>query len=251
VFLWFLPFLLAAAVPVFAQPVMIEANANQTDPESKYRFLDALPHPAKELSGPGFKATAEAKSDLNIFPIESDEEKKLRKKLTTLLKLAEGDSVMITPGTYVKFVAVPNGQFPEEGNRYTPEVIQSTQKWLSEFIEDPDTAIHEYGMNSHVDYESRDGEAYAYYYIYFPEDLLREIRKDRVSLYRRLVMERGEKPEEVPEGPGNIKGTRYYYEDGTPRKEEIYRNGKLMIARKFNPKGELVDEIYNWPGGRG
>ena len=75
-------------------------------------------------------------------------------------------------------------------------------------------------------------------------DAAKAALKDRESAVPPPVV-----PLELPESVRQyvISEAKYYYGDGTIRREEIFRDGKLMIRRGYNPRGELVEETFHDP----
>lgn len=249
--------------------------------EVSYRFLGSGSGSSEDSDGDGERGSfgydeMEGDAQLKAIPVETAEELRRREKIRNVLRLVEGDSVQVTTGVRVKMIGIDAPEYRGEQGRRSYQIFAAqAKKWLKSFMEDPYSAMGEYeGMDTQVNYVDKSGEEFTYYYLYMPEQLLEDIRNDELQEYDRWLKEKADKLkqetdamkkkhraditgmgiEDLPESQssgGNTRGKEYmikeqlyYYEDGSVQREEIMRDGKLMIMRKFDRQGNVIDEVF-------
>jgi len=238
-----------------------------------HRFLDALPQgaPGGVSQVGGRDAADDAAGKVDVFPHESEVEREERENIRSVLRLLDGDNVQISKDVHVRLVGVqvPDAKNPEDRIHFE-KFAREAKSWLEKFIVDPENAVEEYtGMKTGIRYNDKEGGAFVYYYLYVPEVLLDDVRKEELKRYDDWVKKRrGELPEETAidradaaaadlkqrstasaDKPKDVKEyliseAKYYYDDGALKREEIFRDGKLMIRRTFDHKGEIIDEVF-------
>jgi hypothetical protein len=256
------------------------ASSVESSGSSNYGFLESLPG-QRTLQGVGGIGEGEGEpgseeeeaTRVDVFPKETEEERKTRESIRNVLRLLDGDTVQVTKDVHIRLVGVhlPELMTPQERN-YFERFSKESEGWLRRFLEDPEKSMKQYdGMNSSISYKDREGSGFTYYYLYVPDLLLEDMRKQELGRYDDWVKKRkGELPKETsrsradaasaalkeaPLPPSSdevkkdvneyvISEAKYYYDDGTLKREEIFRDGKLMIKRLFSAKGELIDEVF-------
>lgn len=257
----------------FAADDGVEFENPESSDDVSYRFLGSG---EKSQRGEFGYDEIEGDADLKVIPTETAEELRRREKIRNVLRLVEGDSVQVGSGIRVKMIGVDAPEYKgEQGRRSYQIFANQAKKWLKEFMDDPYTAMGKYeGMDTQVNYKDRSGEEFTYYYLYMPDQLLEDIRKEELHEYDQWLKDKAEKLsnanakarknqaeimgmgiEDLPDGsdrPGGPQGKReymikeqlYYYEDGSLKREEILRDGKPMIVRKYDRQGNLLDEVF-------
>lgn len=218
-------------------------------------------------------------SQAEVAPALAPEEQAARDNIRNVLRLVDGDIVKVGKETQVKLIGVNFPEF-EDGkrNRIYEEFAEKSKKWVEEFIRDPEAALESYeGMNSRVNYKDKNGTGFVFYYLYFPNSVLEDIRKHELTRYDKIVKKTVdgrvetdkdradaakadlkhrsapvqppvvplEKPESISQYV--ISEAKYYHDDGSLKREEIFRDGKLMIKRIYDRKGELTEETFHDP----
>lgn len=242
--------------------------------EQNYRFLEPLPQAGKGFPGSGFSGNEEQQGEAAVQPLESGEEQRERSKIRNLLRLVDGDTVTVSEKVHVQLLGVQFAGYNTEDNARYEQIIKRIRDWLGDFMENPESALKNYeGMNSQVNYNSGKGTDLSFFYLYVPDFILEEIRRNGLAEYddwlkkknvksaptdaaaftlppdtqptdtfksRLLNGKAGEKPGEVKEYL--VSEAKYYYEDGSLRKEEVYKDGKLAVTRHFDRRGDLQKE---------
>ncbi|HTL47420.1 MAG TPA: hypothetical protein VL688_05090 [Verrucomicrobiae bacterium] len=264
-------FLIFAAASAFAQDSASGMDSNQG---SNYRFLEALPGQRPGAVGvPGASSEEDDEAArVEVFPKETEEERKTRDSIRNVLRLLDGDTVEVTRDVHIRMVGVhlPPEMSPQERAHFE-RFTEDSKGWLQKFLEDPEKAIEQYdGMNSKINYHDKEGGGFTYYYLYVPDMLLDDMRKQQLSRYddwvknkkgglptQETVKDKADlakadlklRPVENEEAHKDVKEyviseAKYYYDDGTLKREEVFRDGKIMLKRVFSPKGELLDEVF-------
>lgn len=265
----------ACTVPAYAADDGIEYKAprNEDDDDVSYRFLGSGDKGGEDRGDFGYDEI-EGDADLKVIPTETAEELRRREKIRNVLRLVEGDSVQVSSGIRVKMIGVDAPEYKGDQGRRSYQIFAAqAKKWLKEFMEDPFTAMGKYeGMDTQVNYKDRSGEEFTYYYLYMPDQLLEDIRKEELNEYDLWLKEKAQKLSDAnakakknqaeitgmgiedleggkaggPQGKREymIKEQLYYHEDGSLKKEEILRDGKPMIVRQYDRQGNLIDEVF-------
>ncbi len=227
----------------------------------------------------GAKPEGEDLTRTEVTPALAPEEQTLRDNIRNVLRLVDGDTVTVGKDVQVRLIGVTFPEF-EDGkrNRSYEQFAERSKKWIEEFIHDPEKALQNYeGMNSRVNYKDKNGAGFVYYYLYFPDTVLEDIRKNELKRYDNLMgkkvagrvetdkdrsdmvktqlKEQKPKMPDRPAAPGSekpeavdqyvISEAKYYYDDGKIKREEIFRDGKLMVKRHFDRKGDLIEETFH------
>ena len=275
------PFLLWMALSpdaVFGQgSSTVEAGAGGSGAYN-YRFLDPLPQEGRGHAG-GEAAEEEEKAE--VLPKESPEEREARENIRNVLRLVDGDTVEVGKDIQVRLVGVSFPQFENyQGNRQYEAFARRVKEWIDEFMSDPAKALSKYeAIGSHARAESKEGQGFSFFYLYLPDVLLEEIRRQELEKYDAWVKEHRSRPagetdaqksqraildlgrKEDREGAASRGGAdplkevkeyvvseaKYYFPDGSLKREEVYRDGKLMIRRDFNRDGEVSRETFYDP----
>jgi|GEM_PF-2865862 len=214
-----------------------------------------------------------------VSPALAPEEITARDNIRNVLRLVDGDTVTVGKEIQVKLIGVRFPEF-EDGKRSQiyEQFAERSKKWIENFIRDPEGALESYeGMNSRVNYKDKNGLGFVFYYLYFPDSVLEDIRKHELRRYDKIIKKTVEGrvetdkdrsdaakadlkhrsapvqppvvPMEKPESVSQyvISEAKYYHEDGSIKREEIFRDSILMIKRTYNRQGELMEETFHDP----
>ncbi len=276
----------ASALLLFAVPLPLTFADAALETESySYQFShssgpsDGEGLPGLAEAGPKPEGEGEELTRTEVTPALAPEEQTLRDNIRNVLRLVDGDTVAVGKDVQVRLIGVTFPEF-EDGkrNRAYEQFAERSKKWIEDFIHDPEKALENYeGMNSRVNYKDKDGLGFVFYYLYFPDTVLEDIRKNELKRYDHLMGKKvatrvetdkdrsdaaqaqlkAQQPK-LPERPGSfnvekpeavnqyvISEAKYYYDDGRIKREEIFRDGKLMIKRHFDRKGDLIEETFH------
>lgn len=256
----------------------LERSLDSSDSQY-YQFLDPIPQGGGKLHGRSLMSsgTEPAKEDQSTAVSLSTEEIKERANIRSLLRLVDGETVPVSDRIYVQLLGVQFAGYadPEEKSRHD-QLLRNIKKWIGEFMDNPELALRNYeGMNSQINYNAASGNDFSFYYLYVPDFILEEVRREGLSKYEDWLKRKKSKKEER-EGPDTsgipkdsvlnqreslekhserppeireyvISEAKYYYDDGGIKKEEIYKDGKLGLIRHYDPNGRLSKEEVRDP----
>ena len=256
----------------FAGSVRAQAQSEEDQGQYSYRFHGGSGGGAL---APGQVGGKEETSKTGVEAYETEEEKKARENIRNVLRLIDGDTVQIDQKVHIRLVGVDFPQFKNyQGNREYERFAREVRSWIDDFVKDPANSLKQHSrMSGPISYRSAEGDGFSFYYLYVPDILLEEIRKHELERYDTWVKEyRNEKQVEtpsqktaraladlghLPSGMGQssadrlkdvreyvISEAKYYYDDGSIKREEIYRDGKLIIKRLYSQDEELTDEQF-------
>lgn len=273
-FLCLMGFLLSLPPP---QNMTFASDMEPSADQGYYRFLQPLPHARGTLPANGSGGEEGKGQDDSSQSAESREMTQERSKIRSLLRLVDGDTVPVNERMYVQLLGVQFASYNNDGDSGRSEtIIKRIKEWIFDFMENPEDALRNYeGMNSKVNYKDGKGKDLSFFYLYVPDFALDEVRRrglrdyeawlknkrtkkslppesrapgkdkaagDSVSFKDKLLSgsSSGEKPGDVQEYV--VSEAKYYYGNGTIKKAEVYKNGKLALIRNYDERGRMLKE---------
>lgn len=275
-----------SVLPAFFSPFSVHyaLAESPTDAEYSYQFQHQSTARSGGLPGIGGGARGGIAEDeeitrTEVSPALAPEEITARDNIRNVLRLVDGDTVTVGKEIQVKLIGVKFPEF-EDGkrNQIYEQFAQRSKKWIEDFIRDPESALESYeGMNSRVNYKDKNGLGFVFYYLYFPDSVLEDIRKHELRRYDKIIKKTVEGrvetdkdrsdaakadikhrsapaqppvvPMERPESVSQyvISEAKYYHDDGSLKREEIFRDSILMIKRTYDRQGKLMEETFHDP----
>lgn len=225
------------------------------------------------IGGSGFQEGSEP-----YDPMTEEEslvpDKKMAEQVKKLIKLIDGETVILSNGANVRLIGIDVPDLDSNMNQGDYQsFVKQTSQWIRAFVKNPEDAMEAYpGANRQFSHKDGTGRTFVYFYMYFPEQILDEVRKieiarmngsERDREYERpvdmstkniatLQREAFEQAKEAREMENRgalgykeveryvVSVARYYHDDGTIKKEEIFRDGELLTEKKYDRNGRLI-----------
>lgn len=278
---------LLAVVCLYAQsqfpPSALSAFSETAPVESEYsyQFLHQVGGPGEGgEEGEEGDAGESVVTRTEVTPVLTPEEQSARDSIRNVLRLVDGDTVQVGKEIQVKLIGVDAPEFESaQRSHIFEQLTEKAKKWMEDFITNPQEALERYeGMNSKVNYKDKNGSGFVFYYLYFPNPVLEDIRRHELKRYEKIAKKIVSGIEETdrdrsdaakaalkthaapppPQAPGSlekpesvdqyvISEAKYYHDDGSLKRAEVFRDGKLIVKRTYDKEGNLLEETFNDP----
>jgi hypothetical protein len=194
----------------------------------------------------------------------------------SFLRLFSGDTIRLESGEHVSVIGVNVPDFKErvDQERYA-ELTQTARKWVTELINNPNSADVAYGIGSkQVRTQGSMGSLMVFFYLYMPDGLMEDIRnrelreyynEERTKKLKDELAQRARSGETADEyrkpeddrfkeeiqtkrlvirksAQTDVSAAKYYYSNGMIKREEVYYDGMLVIKNMYDERGRLVNQ---------
>lgn len=263
-----------------AAPAALSALSEKTavESENSYQFLQQFGGSVNSSAGTGdFGVQETEERAAQEASVLTPEDRLLRENIRSVLKLIDGDTVQIDKDIQVRLIGVDDPDFEKEGRSAVFEqMAEKSKNWVRDFIVNPRDALQKYeGLNSKVNFTDSTGTGVVFYYLYFPNAILEDIRRQELKRYEQVAKKSVQGLEETDKDRSDalkasikaerdkhsagaagsleepesidqyvISEAKYYHDDGSLKRSEIFRDGKLIVKRRYDKKGKLLEETF-------